>query len=751
VGDVVNYTITLINTNNTPGLTCTATDPLLGGVIWGPGELPPGNTVLTPTYTVQAGDPNPLENTVTLHCDLPAGLSNDLADVSDSHSVILIQPVIDVTKTGDTLSKVGDVVNYTITLINTNDTPGLTCTATDPLLGGVIWGPDELPPGNTVLNPTYTVPVGAPDGLTNTVTLHCELPDGFSNELQDVSDSHSVNLFYPKIVVTKTGDDNSKVGDALNHSVTILNDSSADTPGLSLISFVDTLVPGVTPPSECDDLDPGESCTIDYSYTVQAGDPDSLVNTATAVYEVDGFGNQKSDSGSWTANLLHPSFTVAKSCTNEPVPQSGPATWDIVVTNTGDVVLDVVLTDGATGGNINVDDLGVAEARTVPVSLPGPFAGQATVSNTVNATATLAIPGVYTNVITPQEDSATCVVAGEVNLTKYTQGVLNDEGEIIPSPGLQTWTFTLFGPGLPAGGVIDTSPPSEVDFGGVSLIPIESDDTAVYRLCEGPINAGWTLAWYGDPNDTGTADMPIPFQPMVNDDPVPDPKEDPPGYSNVFDPNYVDPPDTFINDTRCVNFVANAGETEAFKIDNQFPGGEPRTIGYWKNWNSCTGGGQVDNAAEAGDTPQERIAAAKALLDDALQDPGITIGTLNLIANDDIYECDDGTQDAVNILDKRTINGRKRSSDGAYALASQLLAAIANVTVGAGSCQARDTAVMQAQILLTRIGFDGTGEYLTPKKVKNDEDLQALRTEALDLSWILDSYNNGTLCAVPVP
>jgi hypothetical protein len=280
------------------------------------------------------------------------------------------------------------------------------------------------------------------------------------------------------------------------------------------------------------------------------------------------------------------------------------------------------------------------------------------------------------------------------------------------------------------------------------LVPIESDDSAVYRLCEGPINAGWTLAWFGDPNDTGTADMLIPFLPNVNDAPVPDPKEDPPGYSNVFDPNYVDPPDTFINDTRCVNFVANAGETEVFKIDNQFPGGEPRTIGYWKNWNSCTGGGQVDNAAEAGDTSQERIAAAKALLDDALQDPGITLGHLTMIADADIYQCDGGTQDAINILDKRSVDdGSKKSNDAAYGLASQLLAAIANVTVGAGSCPARDTAVMEGQTLLTGIWFDGTGDYYKGKGKKAVDDINGFtKQEANTLAGILDSYNNGTLC-----
>ncbi|MEN8207245.1 MAG: hypothetical protein ABFS24_14740, partial [Pseudomonadota bacterium] len=745
VGDDVDYTITLHNTSsgNTPALTCTATDTLLGEVF--SGVLPAGDTVINKSRTVLAGDPNPLGNTVTLSCSLPDGFTNVLEDAQDSHSVDLFDPAFSVTKTGDAQGKVGDDVDYTITLHNTSsgNTPALTCTATDTLLGEVFSG--VLPAGDTVINKTRTVLASDPDPLPNTVTLSCSLPDGFTNVLEDAQDSHSVNLFQPAFSVTKDGDATSKVGDDVDYAFTLTNASSADTPPL-VCTATDTLLGTVFATAM---LPPGNT-VINRTRTVLAGDPDPLPNTVTLSCSLpDGFTNVLNNAqDSHMVDLVQPAFTVAKTCTNEPVPQDGPATWDIVVENTGNVILDVVLNDSVEG-TINVEDLAAGEVRTIPVSLDGPFSGQATVSNSVSATATLAIPGDYTNTIQPANAEDTCYVAGEVDLTKLTQGVLNDIGENIPSPGLQNWTFTLSGPGLPAGGVTDTSPPSEMDFGGVSLTPIEFDDTAVYRLCEGPINAGWTLAWYGDPNDTGTADMLIPFLPAVNDSQVPDPKVDPPGYSNVFDPKYVPFPQSYINDTRCVNFVANAGETEVFKIDNQFPGGEPRTIGYWKNWNSCTGGGQLDAAAAAGDTSQERIEAAKALLDDALQDPGITIGTLTLIADDNIFDCDEATQQAVNILGKlRILNGGREklmASDAAYGLASQLLAAIANVTVGAGSCPARDAAVTDGQILLLNVGFDGTGEYLTPKKAKKDGNT-ALRTEAIELAKALDSYNKGTLC-----
>lgn len=313
---------------------------------------------------------------------------------------------------------------------------------------------------------------------------------------------------------------------------------------------------------------------------------------------------------------------------------------------------------------------------------------------------------------------------GMVELTKYTNGVLND------GTGSLLWNFTLEGPGI--GQLTDSSPPSTVDFGGVKLLPTAAGTTQEYILCETGIFAGWTLAWSGDPNadattpGDGVADMLIPQVFMVADDPV----VNPPGYSNIFDPNYVPPPDIFVNDTRCVNFIVLPGETEVFAIDNQFPGGEPRTIGYWKNWNTCTGGGQAQTAADLGGP-----SAGVYILDDILNDPGITIGVLTLGGAD--------CEDAVNILDKRDIDrGKKMASDPAYGLAAQLLAAMVNLSAGAETCPAVQSDVAAGQALLVDIGFDGTGSYLKSTG-KNPHPLAAV---ANGLASTLDTYNNGGLC-----
>ena len=294
---------------------------------------------------------------------------------------------------------------------------------------------------------------------------------------------------------------------------------------------------------------------------------------------------------------------------------------------------------------------------------------------------------------------------GMVTVTKYTNGQLNQT---------MVWNFSLVGTGV---NTSDSTPPTLVDFGGVKLIAGEP-----YRVCETSIPAGWTLEWKGDsPPRDGTPDMIIPFVPAVNNDAI-DPTL---MWSRVFDPNYVAPPAVYTNDTRCVNFKVAPGETLAFSINNSFPGGEPRTIGYWKNWSSCTGGNQIQVAAKNGGP-----AAGWYTLDNLLNNPGYTIGILHLGASDCLK--------AVRLLDKSEVTtGKKLASDAAYNLAAQLLAAELNLSAGAETCPAVIDAVTAAQNLLASISFNGTGSYLKKGTLYN---------QANALATTLDRYNNGLLC-----
>jgi uncharacterized repeat protein (TIGR01451 family) len=216
---------------------------------------------------------------------------------SDSHSTNLFQPAIAVAKTGDALSKVGDPVAYTITLSNNSspDTPALTCTATDILLGGTVFN-GVLPLGDTVLNESRTVMEGDPDPLVNTVTMTCSL-EAFPNVLSG-SASHSTNLFQPGVEVIKTGPATAVRGETITYNFTINNLSSDDSPNLILDSVSDTIIGDLTAAAtagDCGTLVSGGSCSFTADYTIAFDDPSPLVNVVTVLYHPDGFPNDITD------------------------------------------------------------------------------------------------------------------------------------------------------------------------------------------------------------------------------------------------------------------------------------------------------------------------------------------------------------------------------------------------------------------------------------------------------------------------
>ena len=138
VTDSVNYTITLSNTSSadTPAMTCSANDSLLGNVY--NAVLPLGDTVIPTSRTVQAGDPDPLVNTVTVSCSLE-GFPNVLGGTA-SHTTNLFQPAVEVIKTGPVSAPYGSVVTYNFTINNLSsaDAPNLILdSVTDTVIGSL--------------------------------------------------------------------------------------------------------------------------------------------------------------------------------------------------------------------------------------------------------------------------------------------------------------------------------------------------------------------------------------------------------------------------------------------------------------------------------------------------------------------------------------------------------------------------------------------------------------------------------------
>jgi hypothetical protein len=188
---------------------------------------------------------------------------------------------------------------------------------------------------------------------------------------------------------------------------------------------------------------------------------------------------------------------------------------------------------------------------------------------------------------------------------------------------------------------------------------------------------------------------------------------------------------------RCVDVELDYGDVKTVVFTNTPPpGGDARTIGYWRNWSSCSSGNQYEKATGPGGFGWDKT------LDGALH-PSIQIGSV-VLSSGGINNVSPDCQKAVWLLSKRTINnGQNRANDAAYDLAAQLLAALLNKNAGAGSCQAADDAIQAALALMTAINFNGTGNFFGPR---SGTIAGYTREDALALADTLDQYNNNLLC-----
>jgi hypothetical protein len=328
VGDEVCYSIgfdDLSTGTGFPGFeNCLGTDTLLGDL----GEFFAGEPREF-CRTVLADDPNPLYNEATINCGV-TGYDNLLSD-SDEHWVDIIDPSIEVTKSGPDYAKVGDEVCFQIGFVSTGTGTLENCQGSDTLLGPLgefLDGQDR--------EFCHTTSASDPNPLENTATITCDVA-GFDNQASD-SDSHEVELIDPSIEVTKSGPAQAKVGDEVCFQIGYV---STGTGTLENCQGSDTLL---GPLGEFLDGQDREFC-----YTTSASDPNPLENTATITCDVDGFDNQASDWDSHEVELISPAVTLEKACRPDPIPVGGEIFWDFEVTNTGNSGLNCLLNDADAG------------------------------------------------------------------------------------------------------------------------------------------------------------------------------------------------------------------------------------------------------------------------------------------------------------------------------------------------------------------------------------------------------------------
>ncbi|MEM0053766.1 MAG: SdrD B-like domain-containing protein [Nitrososphaeria archaeon] len=179
IGETITYTYTVTNNGPASAVDVEVNDDKAGQATYvsgdtnNNGKLDVGETwTFTATYKILETDPDPLKNIATVTSE-----TNDpnLSNNQDYWSVDILHPGIMVEKSaGKEKAYAGDDITYTITVTNTGDCILYNVVIEDEFLG-LHENIDELAVGaSKSFLVTYTVKVGDPDPLVNTVSASSE-------------------------------------------------------------------------------------------------------------------------------------------------------------------------------------------------------------------------------------------------------------------------------------------------------------------------------------------------------------------------------------------------------------------------------------------------------------------------------------------------------------------------------------------------------------------------------------------------
>jgi uncharacterized repeat protein (TIGR01451 family) len=275
VGDSVTYALTVSNTGPINVYVQNVTESLLGSIVangvvqspvapvtnidasgLGTGLLAPGQSVtIFVTRTVQAGDPDPTNSTVTFVYNTKADFSGVQATTNASDSVNLFQPSATLTETANptTATSLGTPITYTFTVTNTSsaDSPNLVLDTsnpndsfTDTLLGNLEADAIHAATGNnsaTVASiapgasfsftETRAIQAGDPNPLTDTSAVAFTLAQNLGNfsNIITAGSSASVTLL-PHLTIVKavtSGFPNViHPGDTASFTITVTDDGA---------------------------------------------------------------------------------------------------------------------------------------------------------------------------------------------------------------------------------------------------------------------------------------------------------------------------------------------------------------------------------------------------------------------------------------------------------------------------------------------------------------------------------------------
>jgi hypothetical protein len=340
VSQVINYSYLVTNTGNvTLSGPFTVTDDK-ATVTCPPGDLDPGASLTcTASYTIT-------------QADLDAGLVTNTAfatngtvtSPSDSETVTAVQnPALTIAKSASpgTYDSAGEVISYSYLVTNTGNVTFVGPVTVSDDKATVTCPPGGLAPGASMTcNASYNITQADLDAGSVTNIARASANGTDSNEdTETVTANQNPGL---SLVKTATPTTYSTAGQVIGYSYLITNTGNVTLDGP--FSVTDDKA-AVTCPVAAS-LAPGASITCTASYIITQADLDSgsVTNVARAYSANETESNE--DSETVTA-VQNPALTTLKTETSEgPYAAGDTITYDIVVTNTGNVTLTgVTVTD----------------------------------------------------------------------------------------------------------------------------------------------------------------------------------------------------------------------------------------------------------------------------------------------------------------------------------------------------------------------------------------------------------------------
>ncbi len=296
--------------------------------LYNPSSDSQGVTVIIPAFPSTGTYP------VNIYADVTGQGPNNTPRVAGTNGYFQIvvescarRADLSIEKSGPLYAHAGDTITYTYTVANAGPDSACSVSVLDDLAGTATYvsgDADEdgcLDTDETwIFTATYTVTAGDPDPLVNTATVSsdAEDPDTTNNVA-----TWSVDILHPAISIDKTADkDYAYAGETITYTYTVTN--IGDTPLCNVNVIDDVAGPATYVSGDADDdgcLDTDETWIFTATYTVTAGDPDPLENTATASGK-DALDMEVTATDTWSVDL------IAKICGYKFYDANANGMWD---------------------------------------------------------------------------------------------------------------------------------------------------------------------------------------------------------------------------------------------------------------------------------------------------------------------------------------------------------------------------------------------------------------------------------------